>query len=492
MMRRGNLSRPLGALALLLAACGPAEDGRSLPASRPNVILISIDTLRADHLSAYGYHRQTSPFIDRFARQATVFRHAIAPAPWTLPAHASIFLAQYPHVHGIATAERRIEPQASTLTELLTQHGYRTAGFFTVGLLSEKYGFDQGFETYLRVKPGTAEAVNRSALEWLQQRPEPFFLFLHYFDVHGPYDRKRLGTASYCRSEKEGELSPFDRIVEQVSVRFLQSMGLEEPGLRMRGGARQLYRDALELLAEQGESPAVERDLRASMHLDTAALTAAERVCLIGLYDDGVRYLDGQLERLFDELTAMRLLDDALVVVTADHGENLYAHHHYRRHQKYLYQSIVHVPLIVKLPGQREGRVVEHQVSTVDVSPTILEAVGVPPPDDIQGQGLVSAHGRRGRVVRTLLSEGEDDETVRKAILRWPWKLIVSPDGGELFHLARDPGEGLNLLTERGDVARQLAAELERLATAPPTGEWQEHELDEATLEELRTLGYID
>lgn len=461
---------------------------------RPNVILISLDTLRADHLGAYGYDRRTSPFLDGFAAEATVFRNAISPASWTLPAHASMLLGHYPHAHGMNSPQSRIDAGATTLAEVLRDGGYATAGFFSVDLLGSRHGFDQGFQTYERVHPGEGGAVNAAALRWLALTERPFFLFLHYYDVHDPYLERRAGHPSYCHAPMPTGIPPFWRLTERSSQRFLQRLGIDEV---LRGDdfsdVREFHRFVIDLLERHGEAKRT-MEFKEALNLNGDTVTTEERACVVGLYDDGIGYLDERLEELFGELARKPWFEDTILIITSDHGDDLYDHHAYRGHGRYVYQSNIHVPLMVKRPGQSDGRTVNSLVTTVDLMPTILEATGVAYQGAVQGRSLVpllEGQSQGDTVSVTSVTYADD---ARTALVRGRWKLIKGTSTTELFDLETDSDEQRNLAGEHPDRVRELEAELVRLATDRGSVVRSEElvPLDEASREQLRALGYLD
>lgn len=479
---------------------------RSSEPKGPNVILISVDTLRADHLGTYGYERPTSPFIDRFAAEATVFEKAISPSSWTLPAHTSMMLSLHPNVHGVTNAGRSMDPNAITLAAILTDAGYATAAFVTAGLLEQKYGLGRGFADYDRVQPGTAEEVNRATVAWLRKAGRPFFLFLHYYDVHDPYVRIRTKAASYCPAVPGGPPNRYPDLVEHSVQRFVAQAGIDPSELRHPAAAqpppdgdpirraRTLARIANVALDRQGAGEEKKAALHDASVLEGDTITAAERECIAGLYDDGIGYVDEQLELLFGQLAEMNILDDSIVILTSDHGESLYEHRDYRGHAKYVYHSIVRVPLIVKFPGQKSGARVGELVSTVDLRPTILERLGIAEPSAVQGRSLVPLMGGQPSAEPRAVRSASHADQGFNAVVVGHWKLIRGPAGAELFDLAADPHERRNVAAEQPERAAALDAELTRLLA--PGGARQAEpgrvELDAASREQLRALGYLD
>ncbi len=477
------------------------------PAEPLNVLLISIDTLRADHLGFHGYARDTSPFLDRLAETSAVFENASSASSWTLPAHASMFLSQDSTVHGVSHPHRNIAPKSTTLVEILRSMSYRTAGFYSIALLAPKHGFSQGFEVYERIEAAPersrrAERVNDAGLRWLETIGEQrFFLFLHYLDIHSPYASRRSGEPSFCKATNASGDWDYESIEARQVRQFLEKHQVPESAVSHRAKPRQALR-ALQASEHAHLEPAFLLAIKA----EGEQVTAAERQCLIGLYDDGIRYLDSQLERLFGELDRRGLLDRTLVILTSDHGETLFDREHRRGHGASLHQAVLHVPLMVSVPGAKTGRRVSRRVSILDILPTILDYVGTDPPAGIQGRSLKPLiEGRRGYRGRVVMAElvarknsrrGYPNLPDQRTIIRAPWKLILTEDREQLFHLDDDPGEK----TDRSRAEPDQVAELRRLLTDRVAVSERlrgqishsDIELDPKERRELIALGYLD
>jgi arylsulfatase A-like enzyme len=409
------------------------------------VILIVLDTVRADHLGCYGYPRATSPRLDAFARQATLFRRAFAAAPATLASHASLFTGRHPLEHGAhafevqTPASDNMSPLAAehlTLAESLAELGYATQGFVAnKAYLAERWNLQQGFQGW-RVRRVTAARLNDEVEAWLAgMRRRSFHLFLNYMDAPD--------------SEEHG-------LLEQLGELVLRGRG-EIPG---------------ELAGQ-----------------------------VVDQYDTAIANLDQELGRLFDMLAAADAYDGATIVVTADHGES-FGEHHLVGHGKDLYQEAVHVPLIVKRPGQRKGEVREEPVSGVDVARLIVDTLPAGLSSRLAPRFpyrpgshpvLIESHHASVNVLFHPVW-GRRFRRVRLAVFEWPWKYIHSSDGKhELYDLQRDPGERHDLAAERPELSQRLAGTLmafraRREATrSPPSAP----PLSEEDREALRALGYL-
>lgn len=450
---RTTLALPLAALLALAAGCGSER-------RPPNVVLITLDTVRADHLSCYGYERPTTPRLDALAAAATRYERCWSTAPWTVPSHASLFTGLHPHEHGAHTVPvdprrgdnvRPLAPERVTLAEVLAEEGYRTAGFVANAIyLDRRMRLDQGFDTW-DVRRERAAGVNERVFRWLDERGDgdaPFFLFVNYLDAHRPYDvAPAEGEAPYPAAQDPFET--LDALIERVMVR--------------------------------GEAPG-----------ELGALVVEQ-------YDRALRNLDRELGRLFDGLRARGLFDDALVVVTSDHGE-YFGEHGLVEHSKDVYDAALAVPLIVKRPRQRRGETVARPASLVDLPRLVLAEL----PAELERRHAGTfryALGEHPLLAQNYYSRTRDLRNpaygarfrrVRSALIADGRKLIRSSDGGrELYALDEDPGELRDLALEDPETAARLAATLEALLARGRAGEGEEAApVDARLLRELEALGY--
>jgi arylsulfatase len=440
----------------------PVIRSRSHAPKKPNLVLISIDCLRADHVGAYGYTWATTPNLDAFARESTLFRNATASSSYTLPTHASMLTGLPPSLHG-ATVRRRMFPSVVTLPHLLAREGYATEAVVSGLLLLPAYGFAEGFDTY-RFSSHRASGLVDQALALLDEAAGPSqFLFLHLFDAHSPYS------------------PPGDFIG--------------------RFGSRPEDISGLHAMIESRTPPASETSVAEAR----------------ALYDGEIAYLDGELGRFFAGLRERGLYDTSLIVVTSDHGEAFFERGHWEHGQPWrgdgpgLHQEIVHVPLLVKRPGAREGAIVEDVVSQMDVFPTLLEAAG----SRIETPWARSLFGRGGGARRDwVLSEfaslsERGGATLEIALRRQNLKYLAffradslekvyaTNPVKEAFHdLVADPAEGRNLLPDGGQDladARQALALYLRAARESNAGATREDEtLDPDLRRKLESLGYVE
>lgn len=478
----------LAAVCLALAGCG---GGPSEPRPR-NVLLVSIDTLRADHLGCYGYERDTSPRLDALAAQALRYAHVVAPAPWTLPSHAGLLTGRHPFELGVTEQKSRLPEDVPTLAERLHEAGFQSAAFVDSspgGFLGGRRGFERGFGRYEHAPhvprgpagPGSpyrydAAGTVDAGLRWLEARdPErPFFLFLHTKSVHtAPADRRLLAESDV----------PYHKPLA-VRGRFLPGGHERFRWTDADGAAGVAWLKAANRRIEAGE-------------LDPASFPPDRLEELIGLYDAGIWYTDRELGRLLDELERLGLADDTLVVITADHGEAFLEQRTFLH--KDVYGSVLRVPLIVRDPSlapERARSVIEAPVSLVDVAPTILERLGLESgrAGALDGVPLpLSDDEARARGPRALFSSTAGGLSQGSSLEEDGWKLVLQRSGdgrrGELYRPEDDPLDRHPL-----DDPERLAAMARRLEQWLGTAREgaSELELDDETLEDLRKLGYGD
>jgi len=451
-----------------------ACDGGGPPAP-PNVILISVDTLRADHLGCYGYERATSPFLDELAARGVRFERAFAQSSWTLPSHMSLVTSRYPRSHGVHNHDAVLPEGVSTVASALRAAGYSTTGFVSWVYLSAEFGFDRGFETFHELLPPEEEidATTRHSIKaerfvdhvatWAEADADhgrPFFLFLHLFDPHANYDPPLEIARQFEPSLEDARLGEYDAL---------------KPFIR-------------------------------GMHRQPRRMPAADVRRVEALYDAEIRYTDRQLERLFDLLDAADRLDNTLIVFTSDHGEEFDDHGSMEGHQWTLYDEVLRVPLLVVLPdGAAAGTTIDRLVQTIDVAPTILDIAGVARPADFEGHSLAGL----------IAGESADWEEIafaelRRFNLKWSLrtrdhKLVYTHDTGvnraqvpvvagyELYDLGADPAEQRDLHASKTELTERLGARLESYAGGGSTGAaaGAGPDLSDEQRERLRSLGYL-
>jgi arylsulfatase A-like enzyme len=464
---------------------------------RPHVLLVSIDTLRVDHVSCYGYERPTTPHLDRLAADGARFEWAFGTAVWTPPAHASMLTGLYPSQHGVVD-ENRLVSSIPTIAEMLAAVGYRTLGVANNSQVGALIGLDRGHQSFHEVWRGVksrnvverglrflgrrltdylgradhgAAKSNGIVLEWLESQArsgQPLYMFVHYIEPHNP---------------------------------------LKAPAAYRRFADRRARIDRAKLAAV-ADNPLI-------CLTDELQLTPVELEYLIGLYDEEICYIDSRLGEVLDALREAGLYEDTLILVTADHGEHFGEHGLYS-HVASLYEPIVHIPLIAKLPGGRTGPAVRDDlVQHVDLLPTIAEAVGVEPPQGalLQGRSLAAppAAGQEREFVYAEW-EGRVPFYVRKRLADKPpsaleryrqpismirdarYKYLLREDGPpELYDLASDPAEEHNLAQAPPAAARSLPEQLAqwKAGVSQQAPQRDRYTIDPEIRKHLESLGYM-
>ncbi|GMV67537.1 MAG: hypothetical protein AMXMBFR75_33270 [Candidatus Hinthialibacteria bacterium] len=444
----------------------PQKEGKPQP---PDIILISIDTLRADALSCLGYERQTSPWMERFfGRDGVCFSHVQAPCTWTLPSHASLFLSQYVSRHGVGSEDVRISNEVQMLAELFSEKGYQTAAFVDRGFIEAHYGFGQGFQRYDQLGGHFATSLPRCR-DWLadRNRSVPTFLFLHTYDCHGPYNSPEPYHSRFVTPELRNL---------HVANDCPEPAGLQAANMAEENGSRVL-------------NPACAPYWRA-------------------LYDGGVLYVDHKLEDWFKSLENSGLVKDPLVILLSDHGESFYEHGSWA-HGWNVYEELARVPVLIRFPKKAHaGTKVSSRVSLLDVAPTLYEYLGWQAPEEWQGHSLLPLiRGETPAAPRNLYTELSREAFVFSAVYLKDRKVIETRKATqkpvqapypreELYDLAADPGETRNLAPEN---IPEVSREIQRLRTVREfmrqerSGEssLENVQLDAEDIKELQGLGYL-
>jgi arylsulfatase A-like enzyme len=474
-LRLACLALVAGTLAVVVAGWRPASPDAAV---RPNILLVSIDSLRADHVRSYGYGRDTTPTIDRLARRGVLFEHAISSASWTVPAHMTMLTALPPEVHGVSSYLKALSPDAVTLAEVLRDAGYETAAFVSGPTVMAQYGFAQGFAKFDEsmvdpsrarsrigiTSPGLVALVDRFLQGWSDSgRRAPFFVFLHMWDVHYDY----------------APPAPYDRMFDPDYTGDLTSENFER-------------------------NPRIRRDMdpRDLQHL-------------IALYDGEIRFTDEHLGKVIDRLAALHVLDDTIVAVTSDHGDEFFEHG-MKGHAKTLYDEVLHVPMVISYPRRiRFAQRVHAQVRLMDLAPTLLGLAGVAPPPDFGFRPLDASYGcadlspyvagvrpRRGVPELPAFSDIQSILGHQRS-LRTPAAKLIRYDrprrghlATEVFDLTKDPGEQHNLVTTADGRVFEAKLDLEMATWGAAVG--SEPQLAVAQkpgarhTARLRSLGYIE
>lgn len=454
-------------VALALAGCRgrakididpePEVDPATLPMKYRdyNVVLVSFDALQAGHVGALGYPRDVTPNLDAFAKRGFTFTRAYSVSSWTVPASMTWFTGVYPSEHGMTNkfavykAEEKkqaklkeLSPHLATLAEVLKQHGYATAGFTGNAGVSGGFGYEQGFDIYDH-EPNKFGSFDRSiprAIQWLtKNKANKFFLFLHGYDVHG--QSTPAGGFDYRFVDKayDGRFTGSEQ--EQETLR---EEGLEKGKLALRPTDIKFWR---------------------------------------AVYDEKIHRADAKFARFLDEFARLGLTDRTLFVLTSDHGTEFCEHGRFD-HGFTLYNEMIHVPLIIRLPGQRSGKSITDRVGSLDVMPTVLDLLDVPVTDELKkqlrGWSLVPALTGE-RVNRDVFSETDYRQYTYKRSIITPdgWKLIVTLEkkARELYELNGDPGETRDLAGEEllraDELQRRLYAHFKSIGHDLTARKWE-------------------
>lgn len=469
-----------------MAAAAKAPAAEPAAARKRNVFLITIDTLRADHLGAYGYRRDTSPHIDRFARSNVLFKHAVAQWPKTSPSFASMLTGRHPQVTGLARiCPLQVGEELQLVAERFKAAGWKTLAVVSNPNLDAQFGFAQGFDDYnegwkpeqnsridARVQlPGPASYarfINDHALSALDRAgtTEGLFAWIHYTDPHAPYRPPPAYSGRFVDD-------PWYDATRKVA---LNGDEVEEPYFG-------------------GIPPYARLDGPREKELDY----------YVAEYDAAIYTTDEQVGALLAELERRGLLEDALVILTADHGESLGEHNYFCEHGSFPYEDCTRVPLVISLPGLREPLAIDAPVGLIHLVPTMLSFAGLPPDAELPGQDLLPLLRGEGEPPEFAISAAGYAEHYQQVVRAGRWKLVHVPDLNdrrrmtgaewELYDVEVDPGELVNLAEQRPEVVESLRRKLlEWLASRRPFYSGQQGRidaLDPRTEEMMRKLGYI-
>lgn len=404
-----------------------------------NVVFVSFDALQAAHVHSLGYPKDVTPTIDDMAKSGFSFANNISVASWTVPASMTWFTGVYPSEHrltnkfavfnppnnNVLSNLKKLSPDMVTLAEVLKQNGYATGGFTGNAGVNGFFGYDQGFDTYFyeKGKFGSMGVGIPKALEWLKQnKDKKFFMFLHGYDIHGQ------------NVPAEG----FDyRFVDKGYDRKFTGSAAEQEALREEG-------------LEKGAVTLRDEDVRFWR----------------AIYDEKIQRTDARFKSFLEEYEKLGLMDRTIFVLTSDHGTEFHEHKHFD-HGFSLYDELIHVPLIIKLPKQKVGRVIKDQVSSVDVMPTVLDLLDVKMPEkagkQLRGSSLTPAMKGK-KVAKDVFFETDYRLYTYKRGIQTAdgWKLIYTMEnkGRELYNIKSDPGETKNLIDKEPKRAYELEQRL--------------------------------
>ena len=467
--------------------------------NKPNIVLIVMDATRPDHLSCYGYERNTSPYIDKIAKEGVVFKNVISPSTWTVPSHASIFTGLFPFEHRAGHVSPYLPEKVETLTEILKKEGYQTLAysnnpwmsFFNEGHRKfddfqegwreqrERYFYEVIYSELIKlvrrndptwlIKDKGAAKTNQYVSRWIGNNLEfPFFVFINYMETHFPHYPSPRNSIYIPENIAPGEIN---RV-----LRSAIGMG--------KGGAFLTKRER-----------------------------SQEELSLINaLYDGEIHYLDKRIGELYEHLRKLNILDDTLLIITSDHGENL-GDHGILGHAFGLFNNLLHVPLIIRYPKYfKPGLIIENNVQTIDIFYTILDAVSINYNPSNLGLGkslikrikgheyaemMLAEHDKPTDALGQAEKFGIDANHINKdqrAIIFRGYKYIQTSRGEEeLYDLKTDPNESHNLISEKREIAAALKSrlgEIYKTDRARAAGV-KKIQMDKETESKLRSLGYL-
>ena len=416
-----------------------------------NVVLISIDTLRADHLGCYGYSKNTTPHIDRFSKDSVLFSENIAQASSTAASHASIFTSLIPSHHGASfSAKTPIPEETMTMAEILKDNNYRTISYNGGAQVVAKFGFDQGFDVY-ESYPGKGDHLEKTfigkvqaAIKWIKSNPnEPFFLFLHTYEVHHPYT-PQLQYLDLFEQDYSGKLPA------HIPVKLLRTIN-------------------------KGE----------------VDISRQDKDHIINAYDAEIYSMDNAFGALVGYLKKEKLYDKTIIIFTSDHGEEFGEHGRMGWHSHALYDEQLKVPLIIKFQDSKyASQIIHEQTRGIDILPTLLDILGISTLESFEGVSLIGY--LTGTQKEQLFAVSQQD-TRRKnrptAIRTKKWKLY----GSKLFNLRSDPQEQKNLASKKKKVYGKMRNKLDHILNRKQAvAKSRDVKLDEQEIKRLQTLGYAD
>ena len=453
------------ALAAVCNILSTAQNFVAVP-SHPNVLLILADTLRADHLSCYGYHRQTSPNIDKFADECVFFEKALSNSPWTKTTVGTILTSFYPHEHGAFKWADDLGNANLTLTEIFRNKNYRTFAAQANRIITSLYGFHQGFQVYEEMTNDLAENLTDEFVTWLDRnKRRPFFAYLHFMDTHYPYKIPEDYERTFA-NEDQSHLN-LDKLIAQ-DIRLLTEMGMPQ----------------------------------------------SDKDHIVNLYDDSIVYFDNHFGRILDVLRANQILDNTVIVLLSDHGEEFWRHGSFG-HGHTLYNELLHVPLMIRYPTILPVKEIPYPVQLIDLYPTILSLAGIGFDHEIRGKNLLPAILNDRESERVIYFEGLLRGGEKRGVSKDGWKLIQNtaekynsmffePLGiftkfkypelekeYELYDIREDFNEMQDLFNSRKDIFKETKQLLQMFKRDNLLLQEQKQLQLRKKLEDFKSLGYI-
>ncbi len=475
----------------------PSQKAQKREPSTPNIVLVVVDTERADATGPFGAKHDTTPFMSQLAAQGVTFSNMFSSAPWTAPAMFSMMTGLYPSEHGVTNGsfmrvgkenkmvgQQILPDEAVTLAERLKEHGYMTFGVCTNHHLRAKFGFSQGFDHYVgddfHTLPFPTFAV--SALSGTIRSTSKYFLWLHYFDPHFPYTTHAPWFGQWNDSKFTSYLDLATHLV-QKKYREQNRIGLNDPVSLddvplLTSTSRNLASYHMNIIKE------LTGNIKPAPNDEYSRFLKAAYLSEISETDEAIK----------DAFATLNIDEETLVVVTSDHGEEIFDRGNFGHRHSSLYQELIRVPLIIRLPGgEGAGKVVDTPVSVVDIVPTLLDIIGQPVPEDLSGESLVPLIDGRKIDPRPIYAEVE--RPTKRCLVEFPWKYIhnFANDRGELYNLRQDPEEKSDLSKQEASRAAAMRSRLKdwAIATKPRWRTERLSELSEEEIKQLKRMGYI-
>ncbi len=517
---------------------GLIKNTKNKLASKPrykdfNLLLIVVDALRADHLSCYGYPRNTSPFISGLAKESIVFENAFAQGGWTLPSLASLFTSKYPHVHGVCnvdsrlsdkhtgvyTVDSRLSDKHTTLAEVLKNNGYKTLAFDQTGIwFLPVFNLGKGFDTVvtgLSHVPNNAKCNTKKLKKILtKNKMDKFFLYMHFFETHEPYTppEEFYNKLNY-KPNKNISLSTLnDRFMDLFTKEIITGMESNSEELfKTLNANTKREKKAIINLYKYKKHPTFFNFVRHKLSLtciseliiprwrslvfklfwQCVVSSKASSKQIIDLYDAQIRYTDWMIGQLMGHLARLKLMDKTIIIITADHGEEFLEHGCYSHKQ--IYSEVAHVPLIIKIPGCESRRVTE-LAQLIDIYPTVLGLLGIHyKREEAQGIPLLKEMRQQTNRYAFISKPGQGNDS---AIRTKEWSFYLKNSGtNELYNLNDDPKEQQNVIKKFPLIAKRLHQEitkiLEQGGSRSPIPRKTDLQSKKEIKERLKALGYI-
>lgn len=435
----------------------------------PNILLITIDALRADHLGCYGYKRNTSPNVDKLSEEGALFTQAITQSSHTPTSFGSLATGTYFSRHHARKWGFTLNPSLPTMAEILKKNGYKTI-FISLLHFKNLHGFNRGFDVFLNEDVPQDITIQSTIKQLVELKNKKFFLWMHYMGTHHPLFFTREDLNIFLKDKFYNSNRKLPIMKDYVATYGFKSIPKSYIREQLKYDLKIISRD---IIKEEQNNPDF----------------------YIAQYDASIRFLDSKLNLLFAKLKELNLYENTIIIITADHGEMLGEHGFYFHHGVFLYEPLIKVPLIIKLNNFLKRKVITQQIeASVDIMPTIFDAVDIKTDADFDGQSLIPLILNENGYFKefSIIDEGDN----RIAIRTPNWKLIQTNEKNgmksyELYNLNDDPKESVNLVKTKAKIFQWLKKKLDIYSKQAWNIEEPSEILDERSKERLKSLGYI-